>query len=65
LKWILGREAQKIWKIEIPEEIWEHTLNKTTKKLLNEIENNCKNYIVVDNMSFYKKRLVTYSLFYI
>ena len=41
----------------------EHTVNKTTMKRFVKTENNCKIYIVVVNLSFYKMWLVTYSIF--
>ena len=38
-------------------------MNKTTKIFFIKTENSCKIYIVADKLSFYKMRLVTYSIF--
>jgi len=60
----LGGEAPKIYKIEIAKrKRGECPINKTTKKLFIKTYNNCKDYIVVDNLCFYKMQLVTYSIF--
>jgi len=32
----------------------EHTINKSTKIFFIKTDNNCKGYIVVENLSFYK-----------
>ena len=41
----------------------EHTVSKTTKKFFIKTKNNCKSYIVVDNLSFYKMQIFTYNSF--
>ena len=38
-------------------------INKTTKNFLIKIDNNCKDYIVVDLMFFYKMWFVSYNIF--
>ena len=61
----LGRRPQDLKTWIAISKIWECPINKTAKKICIKTDNNCKGYIVEDNLSFYKMWLVTYSNFHL
>jgi len=54
LKYILGERPSRFEKLKCQKKRGEYTITKPQINFFIKIDNNCKGYIVVDNLSFYK-----------